>query len=143
MDGGGILALLGDRGNGKTQCGVMLVRRFCLELKLSLYVRAREIGLRVRRAYDSGAQITELEALEEFISPRLLVIDEVQELPEKDFSRDTLTYIVDCRYGRCVPTVLIANATEDAFKRIVGPAVIDRLREGGGVIVFDWPSFRG
>lgn len=143
VDCGGILALLGDRGTGKTQLGVELVRRYCLVLKGCCYVRCREIGMRVRRAYAPGAEVTELEALKEFTSPRLLVVDEVQELPAQDFARDTLTHILDCRYGRCVPTVLIANTTEDGFKKIVGAAVVDRLREGGGVILFDWPSFRG
>ena len=143
VDAGGIMALLGDRGNGKTQLAVMLIRRFCLALKACRYVRCREIGLCVRRAFDPGAEVTEREALEQFASPRLLVVDELQELAATDFSRDTLTYILDHRYGRCVPTVLIANTTEDSFKKIVGPAVVDRLREGGGVIMFDWPSFRG
>jgi DNA replication protein DnaC len=143
VDARGILVLLGDRGNGKTQCGVELVRRYCLALKPCLYVRCREIGLRVRRAYDPGEHVTEQEAIYEFTRPQLLVVDEVQELATTDFARDTLTYILDCRYGRLVPTVLIANATEDGFKRIAGAAIVDRLREGGGVIVFDWPSFRG
>ena len=143
VDAGATLAILGDRGNGKTQLGVELVRRYCLALKPCRYVRCRDIGLRVRRAYDPGERTSEQEAIWEFTRPALLVVDEVQELAATDFSRDTLTYILDCRYGRCVPTVLIGNTSENGFRAIVGPAIVDRLREGGSVIVFDWPSFRG
>jgi DNA replication protein DnaC len=143
VDGDGILALLGDRGTGKTQLGAELIRRYCLALKSCRYIRCRGIGLHIRRAFAPGARETEAEALEEFTLPCLLVVDEVQELSDKDFAQDTLTYILDCRYASMRPTVLIANTGEDAFKRLVGAAVVDRLREGGGVILFDWPSFRG
>jgi DNA replication protein DnaC len=143
VDRGGILALVGERGSGKTQCGVELVRRYCLRRRACRYVRVRDIGLNIRASYDAAQHLSEAEVIAEFTRPRLLVVDEVQERTTTDFAKETLTYILDCRYGVRLPTVLIGNATEDGFKKIVGPAIVDRLREGGGVIVFSWPSFRG
>jgi DNA replication protein DnaC len=141
VSNGGIIALLGDRGNGKTQCGVEMVRRFCRQLHPCLYVRSREIGMKLREAFRSDT-IKERDQVEFFVKPQLLVIDEAQEKPDSDFEQRSLTLILDRRYGEMKPTVIIANLDEPEFRRLVGVSVVDRIREGGGILMFDWPSFR-
>lgn len=139
---GGVLCLLGDRGNGKTQCGVELIRQTCLESKSCLYIRVREVGIKLRQAYDSSNSIDEAMALNTFVKPHLLVIDECQEKPDKEWEFRHLTLILDKRYGAMRPTVLIANSTVPQFKELMGGSIVDRIYEGGGAILFDWPSFR-
>lgn len=137
-----MLVLLGDRGNGKTQLAVELIRQTCNNLKSAVYVRSREIGMCMRRAYGSDASITEIAAVDRFVAPHLLVIDECQERPDSDWEIRTLTLLLDKRYGAMKPTVMIANCTDEQFKDLMGSSIVDRLKEGGGRIMFDWPSFR-
>jgi len=144
LDAGGIIVFLGDRGNGKTQCGVELIRLSCGLLQSALYLRSREIGMRLREAYDDGAQLTEREAIDQLVRPHLLVVDECQERPDRDWEIRSFNLIIDKRYGEGRPTVLIANTTEPQFRVLMGGAILDRIKEdGGGARVFSWPSFRG
>jgi DNA replication protein DnaC len=156
VDEGGCLVFLGSRGNGKTQMAVELIRRACMTRPLTprqlegrdgppniaRYLRAREIGMAIRESYRQGAQETERKAVEKFIEPWLLVIDECQERPDSDHETRTLTLIMDKRYGAMRPTIMIANSTAQEFADLVGKSVTDRIHEGGGVLIFDWPSFR-
>ncbi len=142
--GGGTVLLLGDRGNGKTQCGVELIRTISFEdLRSCRYIRCREIGMKLREAFGGKSSLTEMAAMEQFVRPYLLVIDECQERMESDFEVRSLTLIIDKRYGECKPSVLVANCSEKNFIDLLGPSIVDRVKEGGGAVVFDWPSFRG
>ncbi len=42
-----------------------------------------------------------------------------------------------------VPTIVISNGTPETFAAYIGERAVDRLREGGKVILFDWDSHRG
>ena len=143
VDQGGIIVFLGDRGPGKTQCGVELIRRACSRLQSALYLHSREVGMRLREAYDDGSQLTEREAVAQLVRPHLLVVDECQERPDRDWEIRSFNLIMDQRYRADRPTVLIANTTEPQFRVLMGGAILDRIKEdGGGARVFDWPSFR-
>lgn len=143
VDAGGILVLLGDRGNGKTQLGVELIRRSCSNLRQARYYRSREIGMTLRQAYNRGNTLTEEDAVKIFTDPPLLVVDECQERSDNDWEIRSFNLIVDKRYGRKLATVLIANCTSKQFARLMGAGIVDRIKESGGKIVLDWPSFRG
>jgi DNA replication protein DnaC len=152
---GGMLALLGDRGTGKTQLAVELIRAVCRETpldnvvlewakppSLAVYARAREIGMKFRECYDKDSTQTELSVVNLFVRPRLLVIDECQERPDKDHEIRTVSMILDKRYASMLPTVLIANCDEKALLTLFGASVADRIKDGGGYIRFRCESFR-
>lgn len=139
----GVVLLAGDRGNGKTQAGVECIRAICREAKPALYIKRRHLGMALREAYRDGARQTERDALRQFARPRLLVIDECHEVPEKEFERMALTDVVDTRYadgGK--PTVLIANCNQHAIRDLFGDSIVDRTAEGGGLVWFGFKSFR-
>jgi len=140
---GGMAVLLGDRGTGKTQLAVELVRDACREIHSARYFRSREVGMFLREAYGDRASMTELQAINGLVSPWLLVIDECQERPDKDWEIRSLTLVLDKRYGSMKPTILIANCTPKQFQDLMGPSVVDRIREDGGVIACNWKGFRG
>ncbi len=140
---GEMLVLLGTRGNGKTQLAVECVRRCCRECRSARYLRLRELGMALREAYGPERTMSEKESVAQFVAPDLLVLDECQERPDRDFERRSLTLILDKRYGQEKPTILIANMQRKAFGELVGPSVLDRIKEGGQVIACDWLSFRG
>ena len=155
VDNCGILVLLGTRGNGKTQMSVELLRRACLnylpasetelqwqQAKIASYRRIRELHMSIREAYGPAPKCSEADSITSFVSPKLLVIDECQEITDSEWAAQTLTHIIDRRYGSMKPTVLVANATKEQFAKLTGDSITDRVKEGGGFIVFDWPSFR-
>jgi DNA replication protein DnaC len=61
-----------------------------------------------------------------------------------DFELTTLFAIINGRYEQMRPTVVISNLSGDQLPLAMGERCVDRLREGGGVVVpFDWESQRG
>jgi len=140
--GAPVLALLGDRGNGKTQAAVEIIKTAIRQCRSARYLRCRQVGMSVRATYRADSETTEDQALRQLVEPWLLVLDECQGQFDTPHELQTLTLLLDMRYGACHPTVLIANCGEEAFCALMGPAVVDRMREGGGALVFSWPSFR-
>ncbi len=155
----GIIVLLGSRGNGKTQMGVELIRVACSNYEptedelqygtmraVASYTRLRDLHMTIRQAYGSAPKISEKDAVHLLLRPHLLVIDECQESSgskDSDWAAQTFTYILDKRYGLMRPTVLIANCNKQQFVKLAGSSITDRIKEDGGFLSFDWPSFRG
>lgn len=140
--GAPILAFLGNRGNGKTQAATMLIRHATYNLKPARYLQCRQVGSQIRATYRADSDVTEDGAMRHLVEPWLLVLDECQGRFDTPHELETLTMLLDMRYGACRPTVLIANCSDEAFKDLMGPAVIDRMKEGGGRLEFTWQSFR-
>ena len=47
------------------------------------------------------------------------------------------------RYEQMRPTIVLSNLVRDELSAYLGARVLDRLTEGGGVVVaFDWDSYR-
>lgn len=97
----------------------------------------------IKMAYGLNAQITERDAVVSLTMPHLLVIDECQESSDSPWAAQTLTYVLDKRYGLMKPTVLIANCLKPQFVKLAGSSITDRIKESGGFLMFNWPSFRG
>ena len=52
--------------------------------------------------------------------------------------------VLNERYERRKPTLMLSNLTAQEVAAYLGERVMDRLREDGGeVVVFDWASHRG
>ena len=72
----------------------------------------------------------------------LLVLDEFTEIRGNEFEQEELTRIVDKRYGKMVPTLIIGNDKPEDAMNILGPSIWSRLQENGGLIECDWESYR-
>lgn len=140
---GVVIALLGKRGTGKTQAGTLAIWENCHRQKSARYINAITFYMQVRGTYREKSETTEAQVIASNTSPSLLVIDEVHERGDTPWVDRMLTYLVDQRHQEMKDTILIANQTPAEFSASVGSSVVDRAREGGGVLVFDWDSFRG
>lgn len=138
---GFIAALIGTRGTGKTQIAVQLMLASIGIGQEALYVKAMQIFLWIRATY-KHEQRTELDAIADFIRPRLLVIDEIQVRGDTTFEDEMLTHIVDVRYDRGRDTLIIGNLEPEKIAESLGPSILDRLHECGGIIPCNWTSFR-
>ena len=139
-DQGGIAILLGDRGTGKTQAAAEVIKISCSIPKTCQYIRAREIN---NVMLDMQGDNRRQSAVDRFVKPYLLVIDELQDKFDTDYAQRNLTLIIDKRYGECKPTILVANCTPKQIIGLLGSSIYDRIKEGGGAIEFNWKSFRG
>lgn len=139
---GFVLVLHGLRGPGKTQLGAELIRHQSMQFKTSLYVKIMDILIDLKSSWGNKATETEREVLERFCAPRLLVIDECTERREGVWDQQTLLYLVDRRYDDKKDTLLIGNASEAEMVQALGPSIVSRANQCGGIIECKWPSFR-
>jgi DNA replication protein DnaC len=137
---GGITALVGGRGTGKTRMAAEVCREFASSDPT--YTTAMELFLRIRSTYDRDSKESEKSVIEDLADASILVIDEVQERGNSEWEDRLLTHIIDRRYGNERPTILIANLTKKELAGSLGASIVSRLQETGGVIEMTGPSHR-
>ena len=131
------LIFLGSAGTGKTHlaCGII---RECG----GLYRLAPAIVEEIRRAKSFNAKETEAEILDSYGRAGLLVIDEIGRGVAAAEEQYMLYQIINERYNRRKPTVLISNQNKKDFLNYVGIAAADRLTESAQVVEFTGQSYR-
>jgi hypothetical protein len=137
---GGISALIGPRGTGKTRMAAEIMRDRCL--LTGHYTTAMGLFIRIRASFGKASKETEELIVHELATATLLVIDEVQERGNTPWEDRLLTHILDRRYGAMLPTILIANLSEADLMTCLGDSIISRLEECGGVLEIKGPSHR-
>jgi DNA replication protein DnaC len=140
VDNGGIVALIGPRGTGKTRLACEAIRNYAPES--ASYVTAMGLFLRIRSTFGKKAGESESDIERELTSARLLVLDEVQERGGSAWEDRLLTHIIDVRYGAMKPTIILANLLEDAIAAQLGDSIVSRMQETGGVLAITGPSHR-
>jgi len=138
---GGILALVGRRGAGKTQMAAELVRDH--QRARGRYTTAMELFLRLRASFRKDSTESEREIVRALSRCPVLVIDEAQERGGSEWEDRILTHIIDNRYGAQKPTILIANLTAAEMAAQLGPSICDRIKDAGGMLEFSNESWRG
>jgi len=155
---GGIVALVGNRGTGKTQIAAEITRNgmfptidastYASGCKInrtsqkSLYRRAIDIFLDLRDAAKNHTKRSEKEVLAGLHDCGLLVIDEYQERGETEWENRIMRNLIDKRYADKRATIIIANLTRKELFAGLGESVIDRARENGKSIECNWASYR-
>lgn len=131
------LIFLGNVGTGKTHlaCGVI---RECG----GLYRLASSIVEELRRAKSFNADKTEAKILDAYGKTGLLIIDEIGRGAVAAEEQYMLYQIINERYNRRKPTVLISNQTKKEFLQYIGIAAADRLTESAQVVELTGKSYR-
>lgn len=144
LEEGRNLVLTGSVGTGKTHLSVALLRWVIeQEALLCRYATAQAVSLRVRATYDKGAEETYQRVIADYVSPELLVLDEVGVQGRTDHERRIFYDVLNGRYEQMRPTVLVTNLAPAGLTDFLGERVMDRLQEGGCDLVrFDWQSYR-
>ena len=141
LDYGIMVVLHGPRGTGKTQLACCLIRDACLAEVPAQYTTAIGFFLHVRAAF-SGGPDTERAVIQAYLSPGLLVIDEIHERGNTPWEDRLLGHVVNERYANLRSTILVTNETAQAAAKNLGASITDRVRECGWFVACDWPSFR-
>lgn len=146
---------VGKPGTGKTHmaCGIGL-RIMHRNNRSVLFTSVLHALRRLKETWHKVSTETESQVVEAFVSPDLLILDEVGQQFGSETEKLILFDILNGRYEKRRPTLLLANIPLDDYenegqgrpgiKSFLGERIIDRIREDGGeFVVFDWESNRG
>ncbi len=129
--------LYGSSGTGKTHlCSAAVGARG------GKYTTWEWLSIEIRASYAKAAQKTEADILREICTTPFLVIDEIDKGTDSESKRNTLSFICRERYENCLPTWLSGNCNAEWVGQMLDSSVIDRLKEGGQSLCFDWESYR-
>lgn len=97
----------------------------------------------VRATWRRDSRQSEQEVIDTLCALDLLVIDEVGVQRGTDDEQIILFDVIDRRYADLRPTIIITNLNGAAFAEVIGPRIMDRLRERAVFVPFNWASYRG
>jgi len=133
----------GRPGTGKTHLACGACRAFVESGRSARFVTVLAAIRYIRDTYRRDSERSESEALQDFLRPDLLVLDEVGVQVGSEHEKMMLFEIINERYQECRSTVLISNLTRAELAEYLGQRVMDRFADGGAVVAFDWGSYRG
>jgi DNA replication protein DnaC len=98
--------------------------------------------MKIKATYRPNSDQSELEVLNSFRRPSLLVLDELGKRGQSDWENTLLCELIDCRYRDMRDTILLSNQNQSGFEASVDDSIVSRINETGGIVECTWPSFR-
>lgn len=141
---GRCLTFLGNTGTGKSHIAVAIALHVIKNCDgTARFTSVSEINRLVRESKSYNAVHTETEIITAFGNYDLLIVDEVGIQSGTDAESRALFDVFNARYQNMKPTIVISNLNIKQLKDALGERIVDRLKEGGGLILgFNWNSYR-
>ncbi|MDM3077800.1 ATP-binding protein [Citrobacter sp. Cf138] len=141
---GGGLVMCGKPGTGKNHLALAIARHAITEHQSSaVFTTALKIAREYKSTWSKGSSRAEDDVIRYFTKPDLLIIDEVGVQFGSDAEKLIMFEIINTRYERMKPTILISNQTREELAAFIGERVLDRMSDGGGcTLSFTWDSYR-
>lgn len=141
LEGAGLL-FVGGVGTGKTHLACGIANHVRASGRSVLYTNARHAVGSIKDSWRRDSAVSETAARQRFITPDLLILDEIGVQFGTEAERVLLFDIIDGRYGRMQPVIVISNLDLPALDEMLGKRSVDRLRENGQLVRFQWESYR-
>lgn len=133
----------GQAGTGKTHLSTAIANAIIPMGFSAVFITASDAMRSIKRTYDASSSLTESDAIDALVGPALLILDEIGMQNRTDHEKQLMFEIINKRYERVKPTILLSNLSGPDLKDFLGDRIMDRMRQGGGrMIGFDWDSFR-
>lgn len=140
---GASLILCGKPGTGKTHLACAIGHALTDQQHSVAFGTVLSVIRHIKDTYRKDSERSETEAVDDMLSPELLILDEVGAQLGTEHEKLLLFEIINERYQGCKPTILISNLTREELGQYMGDRVMDRFRESGAIVAFDWASHRG
>jgi DNA replication protein DnaC len=138
------LVLAGGPGTGKTHLaaaiGQHVIRAFQAAV---LFGTVSQALRRIKDTYRKDSETTESQVIETMTSCDLLILDEIGAQIGSEHEKQLMFEILNERYQGMRSTILISNLNSAELETFLGHRVMDRYRECGVILAFDWASHRG
>lgn len=135
---------VGQPGTGKTHLAVGIGMQLLRKGRPVLFTTVMRAIRRVKDTWSRESAETESQAVAALVYPDLLILDEVGVQFGSEFEKNLLFDVLNERYEKRRPTLLLSNLPLDQVRAYLGERVFDRMREDGGeYIAFEWESHRG
>lgn len=133
----------GQAGTGKTHLSTAIANAIIPLGYSAVFITASDAMRSIKRTYDPSSTMTESDAIDALVAPSLLILDEIGMQNRTDHEKQLMFEIINKRYERVKPTILLSNLSSADLKEFLGERIMDRMRQGGGrMIGFEWDSFR-
>ncbi|HIH5821206.1 TPA: ATP-binding protein [Proteus mirabilis] len=144
LKNGGGLVMCGKPGTGKNHLALAIAKSVVEDYQNSaLFTTALRIARKFKSTWSKNSTETEFEVIRIYTKPDLLIIDEVGVQFGTEAEKLILFEIINTRYEKMKPTILISNQTREELGAFIGERVIDRMNDGGGcTLAFTWDSYR-
>ncbi len=144
------LLLMGTCGVGKTHLAVALLKGVIIEkCDSGLFYDFRDLLRDIQASWNSVSRTSELEVLRPVLEAKVLVLDELGANKPTDWVRDTIAYIINCRYNDKKLTIFTSNfldaapnTREETLTDRIGVRMRSRLHEMCRDIVINGEDFR-
>lgn len=141
---GASLVLTGGPGTGKTHLACAIASSVTeAHMASSLFITVSAMLRSIKETYRKGSERSEQAAIDAFKTPHLLIVDEVGVQIGSDHEKLLMFEVLNERYQWTLPTILISNLSIGELEDFLGQRIMDRYRECGSVLAFDWQSHRG
>jgi DNA replication protein DnaC len=140
----GLYALCGEIGDGKTHLACALINAFCDQGRSARYLKTMDYVDRYRATWKMEGASAQEQFESKHVKLTLLVLDEWQVRRGTEDENFILLRLLDKRYDAGKTTVLVSNhKNSEEFDQSIDARIQDRICDGGGAILCDWPSLRG
>lgn len=141
---GASLVLTGKPGTGKTHLACAIGATVIDDhLGSVLFATVSAMLRAIKETYRKDSERSEQSVIDRLAEPDLLIVDEVGVQVGSEHEKLLMFEVLNERYQNMRPTILISNLAVDELEAFMGHRVMDRYRECGAVLAFDWQSHRG
>jgi DNA replication protein DnaC len=139
---GTVLVGIGKVGTGKSHLACAVANQVMRNGHTVYFSSTARLFTKIRGTWSRSSELTEEQMLRQFEQIDLMILDEIGLQRGTDDEQRTLHELLEARRLNCKPTILLTNLNHKELQTYLGERFIDRLKESGVSVLFDWESHR-